>query len=316
MYYIVHQRNESPSSRPSLALLRMSCLRFSSLFARTIDNGITCLVLIRSRAFSNPRQAFFKILVWTTGSTSRGHDKRHLKQNIFEVLANSRQSRSAMPSIGPQIPPHVQTKRGISDVADSGTRKSESSSPEGASKRRRIVGPTAPPAPLSERPTRSADDESDSSSDDGYGPALPWAKTSARGGGGDSSASAFDKPATPSESAPKRATRDEWMTLPPKQDDLAARLDPTKIRARKFNTGKGAKGPSAAGGSENTLWTETPEEKRKRLADEVMGITPAAGARAETVRDRRVQQDDEEKARKIREHNVNAASWVIVRLSC
>ena len=62
------------------------------------------------------------------------------------------------------------------------------------------------------------------------------------------------------------------MMMPPKQDDLAARLDPTKQRPRGFNTGKGARGPSAAG-EDNSIWNETPEEKQKRLADEMMGVS-------------------------------------------
>jgi len=96
--------------------------------------------------------------------------------------------------------------------------------------------------------------------------------------------------------------------MPPKQDDLAARMDPTKIRARKFNTGKGAKGPSAAGGADNAMWTETPDEKRKRLADEVLGIVPTASSSADTVRERKLRVEDEERERKIREHNVRSLS--------
>lgn len=67
------------------------------------------------------------------------------------------------------------------------------------------------------------------------------------------------------------------MLLPPKQDDWSARMDPTKIKNRKFNTGKGSKAPAAGGaGADNTLWTETPEEKRQRLADEVLGVKKPA----------------------------------------
>lgn len=66
------------------------------------------------------------------------------------------------------------------------------------------------------------------------------------------------------------------MMMPPKQDDLAARMDPSKQRARGFNTGKGAKGPSAQDDDSST-WSETPEQKQKRLQDEMMGVgKPAA----------------------------------------
>lgn len=71
--------------------------------------------------------------------------------------------------------------------------------------------------------------------------------------------------------------RDEWMTMPPTQDDLAARLDPTRARPRAFNTGKGARGPKegADGGSS---WHETPEQKQKRLRDEMMGVATQTSA--------------------------------------
>ena len=95
--------------------------------------------------------------------------------------------------------------------------------------------------------------------------------------------------------APK-TQRDEWMMVPPKQDDLAARMDPTKIRARGFNAGK----KSAAAG-EGTAWNETPEEKRLRLEREVLGIAPTKSEEAEKKVDER--KEDEEKARRVREYN-------------
>lgn len=59
--------------------------------------------------------------------------------------------------------------------------------------------------------------------------------------------------------------------MPPKQDDLAARLDPSKQRARGFNTGKSARGANAHG-EDNSTWNETPEQKRIRLQNEMMGV--------------------------------------------
>lgn len=63
--------------------------------------------------------------------------------------------------------------------------------------------------------------------------------------------------------------------MPPKQDDLAARMDPTKQRPRAFNTGKGARGPNAHD-DDSSAWHETPEQKQKRLADEMMGVAKAS----------------------------------------
>jgi hypothetical protein len=96
--------------------------------------------------------------------------------------------------------------------------------------------------------------------------------------------------------APKKAQRDEWMTLPPTQDDLAARMDPTKMRARKFNSGKGAGNT----GGMSSAWTETPEQKLKRLQDEALGIAAPTNAAPATSESKRTK-EEERRARKMRE---------------
>lgn len=219
-----------------------------------------------------------------------------------------------MPNAGPELPPHLLAKRkraaGEEDEARSGKDQAEStrpSSPQEAIKKRRVAGPAPPPAPLDERPPGNPDgNESNSSSDsDDYGPTLPPTTVDDTGSASKSRVSAFDSlPAeAPEEKGTKRA---EWMLLPPKQDDLSARMDPTKIRARSFNTSKSAKS-SKPGASDNAMWTETPEQKRKRLQDEVLGIKPAnAEETAEDWKARTKRLKDEEKAREIREHNVSA----------
>lgn len=214
-----------------------------------------------------------------------------------------------MPQVGPQLPPHLRSKRKHEDEdwkpSHTAPPEANGSSPDGAVKRRRVVGPAAPSEPLDERAMASDEDEDnkdDSSSEDEYGPTPPKRDTSNKDR--HETISIFDRVKPQADTQTKKAARDEWMTLPPKQDDLAARMDPTKTRARKFNTGKGAKGPSAAGGADNAMWTETPDEKRRRLADEVLGIVPAASSSTETIRDRKLQAEDEEKERKIMEHNV------------
>ena len=55
--------------------------------------------------------------------------------------------------------------------------------------------------------------------------------------------------------------------------DAAAAVgpDPTKLRARKFASGRAAAASEAHAGGVSSIWTETPEEKRKRLADAVLG---------------------------------------------
>lgn len=66
--------------------------------------------------------------------------------------------------------------------------------------------------------------------------------------------------------------------MAPTADGLASRMDPSKPRPTKFNTGKSARSGASAGAEDNSAWHETPEQKQKRLADAVMGISNDAPA--------------------------------------
>lgn len=102
--------------------------------------------------------------------------------------------------------------------------------------------------------------------------------------------------------------RDEWMIVPPKSADWTAKVDPTKIKNRKFQTGRGAKAPPQRSGGENTLWTETPEQRRQRLEDEVMGRKKPAtqGPTAPSSSDSAGSAEARETTRRIEEYNVRA----------
>ncbi|KFZ01846.1 hypothetical protein V501_09762, partial [Pseudogymnoascus sp. VKM F-4519 (FW-2642)] len=106
-------------------------------------------------------------------------------------------------------------------------------------------------------------------------------------------------------SAPKRA---DWMLVPPGADDWTARVDPTKLKTRKFASGKGAKAPGEKSGI-SAIWTETPEEKRQRLEDEVLGRKEVAtnSGKNETRGARGAGGEDEAEqaaiAKRIREYN-------------
>lgn len=86
-----------------------------------------------------------------------------------------------MSDIGPELPPHLlaKRKRKQEKEAKSGsTTTSGATQPEASTngeKRRRVLGPVMPPAPLDQRPLEPANtmDESSSDEDDGFGPTLP-----------------------------------------------------------------------------------------------------------------------------------------------
>ncbi|KAF3046605.1 hypothetical protein E8E12_011177 [Didymella heteroderae] len=237
--------------------------------------------------------------------SKRSRDDDHDDDRAPSPDASEKRRRVA----GPALPPSASPPRTVGPTLPPGA-DSRSSSPDSdagpapppASKPARVMGPAAPPAPLDERPPNPPsdddDDDDDDSSDDDFGPAPPPAgatHTASTYEDDTPTKSAFDTDPQFAE-APKKAQRDDWMTMPPTQDDLAARLDPTKQRARKFNSGKSAGG----GGGMSSAWTETPEQKLKRLQDEAMGITsasPSAGVSSSGARSK----EEERRARKMRE---------------
>ncbi|KAB5549927.1 hypothetical protein GE09DRAFT_1288487 [Coniochaeta sp. 2T2.1] len=125
------------------------------------------------------------------------------------------------------------------------------------------IGPTPPAASLSSLPPQPPSDPSDSDSEDDYGPSLPTSS---------SHLSRISSLPTPSySSAPAAPKRDDWMLAPPAAAPSYSERDPTKLKARKFATGRAAAGNEAHSGGVSAIWTETPEEKAKRLRDAVLG---------------------------------------------
>ena len=212
-----------------------------------------------------------------------------------------------MPTVGPVLPPHLQAKRKREDEAhDTAStppkRRRSSSSSSNDTKPNRVIGPTAPPADPSQLPpTAPSPEAEDSSSDDDFGPSLPPAPGSTKYAEERRRQQNLDEDLAAKEAA-KKPQREEWMLVPPKQGDWTSKVDPTKIKARKFNTGKGAKAPGQ-GISETSLWSETPEQKRQRLEDEVMGVKKPAQLGPEEKRDTRQAEEARETQRRINEYN-------------
>ena len=95
------------------------------------------------------------------------------------------------------------------------------------------------------------------------------------------------------------------MTLAPTNGDWSSRVDPTKLKNRKFNTGRGAKAPPQAvskGG--DASWHETPEQKQARLKREVMGIKDTAVSEKSSGAELGKGTHDEDTAKRLKEYNV------------
>ncbi|EGC43444.1 conserved hypothetical protein [Histoplasma capsulatum var. duboisii H88] len=200
-----------------------------------------------------------------------------------------------MTQSGPQRPPSPGDKRKRDEVQDIDNASHADSEPQSngkseRSKRPKVIGPTLPPN-LGEV---EDSDSSDSESDDGYGPSLPPGDT-------DVTVKADIEEKCQNESAeekPKSTQRDDWMLHPPEHGDWSSRVDPTKIRNRKFNTGRSAAPKTSSGIG---TWTETAEDKRKRLKAEVMGIqAPANSTAVPTVQS---SEHDDAMAKRVREYN-------------
>ncbi|KAL3422189.1 hypothetical protein PVAG01_06345 [Phlyctema vagabunda] len=169
---------------------------------------------------------------------------------------------------------------------------------------KRVLGPAPPPANLAERPSAPADSAS-SDDDDDYGPSLPPAPGSAAETRMLQQRAVDEARTASSASTTSRPQRDDWMLVPPSDSDWTSRIDPTKLKSRKFASGKGAKAPADKSGGISAIWTETPEEKRQRLEDEVLGRKDAATSSRRAPDNEGPGMDKEERAteRRIREYN-------------
>lgn len=105
-----------------------------------------------------------------------------LEHPQFRLLAfPQHHQHTKMSGIGPELPPHLLAKRKRKQEeeaenetsTDSGAKRSRS--PGEGEKRRRVIGPAMPPAPLDERPQApvNSKEEPESDDDDDFGPSLP-----------------------------------------------------------------------------------------------------------------------------------------------
>ncbi|KAM0790613.1 hypothetical protein ACM66B_004477 [Microbotryomycetes sp. NB124-2] len=235
---------------------------------------------------------------------------------------------------GPSLPPDLVAAR-HDNASASSTNKSTivlgPARPPSTSSAASVLGPSLPPPPgaTADRPASSSKRETPLSnmysddSDDGEGPGpmpLPQDSSSARD---DNDGVRQFKEREQREQERRRREeadkgkikREEWMLVPPKELDLAKSLDPTKLKARGFSQKATSDKPASSQSSGVDLWTETPQERAQRLADEAMGIRKkavqsragggddSAGRDAETEEQRRKRRRDEQLKREVEEYN-------------
>ncbi|KAK5940637.1 hypothetical protein PMZ80_007054 [Knufia obscura] len=208
--------------------------------------------------------------------------------------------------IGPQLPATAE-KRKRTDEGD-GSDSDDSVGPlppnadenDNVTKKPRTVGPSLPPQKSKQQNDPAPEDKSDegdSSDDDVFGPALPT-EAEADGTNTSTAAKGAQSALSSSSDTATQSKRDEWMTLAPTSGDWSQRVDPTKLKNRKFNTGKGGAASSAGGDA----WHETPEQKQARLQREVLGIKAEKGPKPQ-VASAAVSQDDAETTRRMKEYS-------------
>lgn len=156
---------------------------------------------------------------------------------------------------------------------------------ENTDKRRKVIGPALPPPTSNNNSDQDSDNDSGSDSDDDFGPSLPppegsvpqqaQAQANVQTQAQSSHQATNTSQETESKATPKR---DAWMLAPPTSDSDRSRVDPTKIRNRKFQSGPRVGNAPSGGGGVDSAWTETPEEKMRRLQDEAMGVRASARA--------------------------------------
>ncbi|KAJ5742162.1 hypothetical protein N7533_011571 [Penicillium manginii] len=178
------------------------------------------------------------------------------------------------------------------------------------SPKRRILGPSLPP-PTENTPADSASNSdaasgSDSDdSDDDFGPSLPPPAGQSMAPTAIPASSAHSN--TPDKEQKPETQRDDWMLHPPENSDWASKIDPTQLRNRKFQTGKSARSATAGSKGLDAAWVETPEEKLRRLEDQVMGVGAPSSGPTQSLAGNFNAAKDKEMEEKIKKYNDRAA---------
>ena len=187
----------------------------------------------------------------------------------------------------------------------------------GAGGQQRIIGPAHPSSATYTEETSFIDNDDDSDSDeddDDIGPTFPPAEYEQPQFDNKANSGSYKNPEMSSDEQQgfmDKNQRDEWMLRPPEGSDWTSRVDPTKLRHRKFQTGKSARAPSVASRMDAS-WIENPEQKMERIKDEMMGVkNPADTVNNESPGAETPRITEAVKAR-IQKYNVS--NWLMARL--
>lgn len=182
----------------------------------------------------------------------------------------------SQPIAGPSLPPHLRQAPQATEDSEDDDDDYTPALPPGMPART-AQGPALPPHLANRRrsPSPEADDQSDDDSDVGPLPAPSTGPAPALSAAEEFRLREQRKQEEEEEErrlAGQKPKREAWMTVPPSALDALAHRDPTKITKTGFNQNsrRGA-GTSKASEDGLSLWTETPEERAKRVDEEVMG---------------------------------------------
>ncbi|KAJ5768808.1 hypothetical protein N7520_003367 [Penicillium odoratum] len=169
--------------------------------------------------------------------------------------------------------------------------------------KKRVIGPALPPSTQSPE-SKASSDESETESDDDFGPSMPPPNGVSVVNG---EPTLLDSSSVASSHEKKASQRDQWMLRPPEQSDWASKIDPTQLRSRKFQTGKSARAPGSK--QVDASWVETPEERIRRLGDEMMGVggPSRSSSNPSSKSDARRTQSMEERIKKFNDQTRKAA---------
>ncbi|KAK9455385.1 hypothetical protein V1511DRAFT_350558 [Dipodascopsis uninucleata] len=221
--------------------------------------------------------------------------------------------------IGPDLPPHLLAARRARmqksspvEGIEKETASTEEQSDEHDNKSSPYLGPsrsitqtadTLNRATLAQSVESDVEDENESSSEDDFGPSIPKNFDEEQEEREAEARMALieerDKMLAASKSY--KSKREEWMLVPPPEGHTG-QIDPTKLRNKKFLSGRAAGSSIGAKHGADTSWLETESERKKRLSEEMMGLRNRASDEDASRRNARLDRKNAETAKLVEEY--------------